>query len=76
MAATVKNCLDQCGLFNADIGITYMSDHLQNNGKIAESALDHVYHSETMENIISCKSLKTGSSDHLPAIAEFRQDNE
>ena len=54
VAATVKNCLDQCGLFNADIGITYMSDHLHNNGKIAESALDHVNHSETMEKIISC----------------------
>ena len=42
VAATVKSCLVQCGLLNADIGITYMSDHLQSNGKIAESAIDHV----------------------------------
>ena len=44
-----KNCLDQCGLINSEIGATYMSDHVQRNGKIAESAIDHVYHSIKME---------------------------
>ena len=74
VAAIVKNCLDQCGLKIADVGITYMSDHIQSNGKISETALDHVYHSVKMENIISCETLKTGSSDHFPVLAEFSQD--
>ena len=42
VAAILKNSLEQSGLTNADIGITYMSDHAQTNGQIAESALDHV----------------------------------
>ena len=53
VAAILKSCLDQNNLINAEIGTIYMSDHVQSNGKIAESALDHVYHSKKMDNIIT-----------------------
>ena len=39
----LRNVLDQNGLINKEVGVTYQSDHLQVNGQIAESALDHVY---------------------------------
>ena len=48
VAAILKNMLEQEGLVNLDVGNTYQSDHVQANGKIAISALDHVYCSKNL----------------------------
>ena len=65
-------CLEQNGLKIRDIGTTYQSDHIQSNGKIAHTALDHVYTSENLEDRVEVKKLLNSATDHLPVIAECR----
>ena len=43
VATKLKACLDRNGFSYKNIGNTYFADHAQSDGKIAESALDHVY---------------------------------
>ena len=42
LAQNIKNKLEECGMINLDVGITFTSDIVQKNGKIATSALDHI----------------------------------
>ena len=34
------------------VGPTFIADHSQSNGDIAESWIDHVYHSKELESLI------------------------
>ena len=43
----------------------------QKNGDVAESAIDHIYYSQTIKNI-ECKKLTQSSTDHLPILCEIR----
>ena len=45
----LRSGLEQNGMKNIDIGNTYLADNTTQNGKIAESALDHIYMSSGME---------------------------
>ena len=56
----LKNVLDQCGLMSKEVGKTYQSDHLQTNGQIAESALDHVYCSKVLKKSLKSKNWTMG----------------
>ena len=58
IAVPLKNSLEQNGILNEDsIGNTYLADHVLQNGKIPESALDHVYYSRTITENVKSKSI-------------------
>ena len=73
VAAPLKIAIDRCGLKCNEIGNTYQSDHLMANGTVAESAIDHVYSSKTLEDKLEVKKLPNGSSDHNPVITKFQK---
>ena len=54
-----------------EVGITYQADHMQANGHIAECAIDHVYCSKIIEKSVEIRTLKNGSSDHVPVVASI-----
>ena len=70
----LKIVLDQCGLSINEVGITYKGDHIQVNGNIAQSALDHVYSSKSLESRIVVTKLSNGSSDHNPVVTEIKHN--
>ena len=39
----ITSTLDQYGLEIAELGSTFQTDHIQKNGDISESSLDHIY---------------------------------
>ena len=43
VAEILKNSLEQEGLTNMVVGLTFQADHAQPNGNVATSAIDHVY---------------------------------
>ena len=51
--------LVQCGMTSVEVGTTYMADHAQKNGEIAESSIDHVYASNSLTENIQIFKLKT-----------------
>ena len=70
----IANCLmdtlEQCGLTQKDVGETYLANHTQANGKVASSAIDHIYCSKAMENSVCSNKLKISSTDHVPVTAK------
>ena len=58
-----------------EIGKTYLANHFQTNGEVAESALDHAYCSESIENEVLTEKLKTSSTDHVPVIVSLKQNS-
>jgi hypothetical protein len=68
VATKLKACLDRNGFSYKNIGNTYFADHAQSNGKIAESALDHVY-SNGQE--VKTVTIPNSSSDHRPVITKI-----
>ena len=56
----------------ADVGPTFLSDHLKIDGETYGSALDYIYYSPAFENKLAIKSLKNSASDHLPIVCEIR----
>ena len=58
------------GLEHIQLGSTYFSNHPDNSGNFAESALDHFY-TNCPETIIETKVLPTSSTDHLPIQANI-----
>ena len=52
---------------------TFTSDIVKKNGKIATSALDHIYLKETLKDITENCKLDAGSSDHPPIVACIQQ---
>ena len=71
MANLLQGQLESCGIKIGNVGPTFMADHCQKNGSIAESWLDHIYYSEKLESIISIKTINNHSSDHLPVVASL-----
>ena len=63
--------LEQEGLECIDIGLTYQADHVQQNGNIASSALDHIYCSKVLAQSIEFKKLSNSATDHLPVVAKL-----
>jgi endonuclease/exonuclease/phosphatase family metal-dependent hydrolase len=53
---------------NINVGMTYLSDHVLANGKIPESALDHVYISNRIKSGVKAHTLENSSTDHVPVI--------
>ena len=70
-AAQLIGTLDACGLICKPIGPTFISDHCQADGSIAESWLDHVYHNQDLNTQMETKVKTYGSSDHLPVIVKL-----
>ena len=68
MANLLIGTLESCGLTIIPVGPTFIADHCTQNGSIAESWLDHVYHNESLKTEINTKIINFGSSDHLPVI--------
>ena len=65
IATQLKDCLLQNGLICEDVGITFVGDHVQRNGEIAQSNLDHVYTCKSVsQRITSIKLIDNTSSDH------------
>ena len=73
MATQLKNSLLQNGLLIEEVGITFVSDHVQTNGIISESNLDHVYSSKSVsQRIKKISTIKNSSSDHYPVIVTYQ----
>ena len=68
----LREVLEQSGITVRNVGNTYMADHMQKNGYIAESAIDHVYSSHSITNSTTIKTLNKGSSDLVPVIVELK----
>ena len=62
----LKGALNQNGLIIKEVGNSYVVNHVQKNGNISESALDHVYSKEKLGNLITIDKLTNCSSDHYP----------
>ena len=60
-----------CGMTTCDLGNTYLADRLSPNGETIESALDHVYFSDSVKNRIESSKLKFGSTDHVPILTKI-----
>jgi hypothetical protein len=73
LANQLKTGLAQGGLQILPMGITYVANHMSRNGKIASSALDHIYYSSNKS--IKTKVLEESASDHYPIIAEVDLEN-
>ena len=58
------------------MGYTYLADRLSAEGKAIESALDHIYVSQSLEKKIRTQKLEENSTDHLPIIAELEKGPE
>ena len=74
VAEILKNMLEQEGLECLDIGLTYQADHVQQNGNIASSALDHIYCSKDLVQTIKFKKLSNSATDHLPVVAKVEME--
>ena len=74
ISTPLLECLVQSGMKFADIGPTFQADHALPDGRVAESSIDHVYFSESMEEEITYKKMATSSSDHLPVIASLKNN--
>ena len=72
VASPLINCIEQCGLKINQVGLTYQADHMLANGKVPESALDHVYSSEAIKDKIKISTLKDSSTDHLPVVITYK----
>jgi hypothetical protein len=70
LAADLKSSLAQCGLENLEMGKTYITDRLRNDGTVIDSALDYIYVSHDQNTKITAKKMDASSTDYLPIIAE------
>ena len=59
------DCLKQNGLSSEEVGTTFVADHVQSNGEISASNIDHVYSSKNVsQRITKVKLVDNTSSDH------------
>ena len=73
VALSLRSCLDLNGLRVNYIGNTYLADHAQNNGNIAESEIDHVYFSKLVKDDFKIKKMSNGSREHVPIVVNLNQ---
>ena len=72
IANQLINCLQQNGIVSENVRTTFMADHMQTNGDIAESNIDHVYASKSVSQRISkIRTLDNSSSDHYPVLVKY-----
>ena len=74
IANPLLQCLEQNGLEVQKVGLTYQADHMLPNGTVTSSALDHVYSSEIIKDLVRISKLTTSSTDHLPVITHYCLD--
>ena len=67
----LRETLSQCGIKPIEMGTTYLSDKLSNDGAEIESCLDHVYASENILHKLRTLKLDNSATDHLPIVAIF-----
>ena len=48
-----------------------MADHSQKDGNVAESAIDHVYVSKSINNLVDTRKVLNSASDHYPVIMAY-----
>ena len=65
----LKKKLEECNMVNVELWNTFTLDIIQANGKIATSAIDHIYLSKELEPEVTSKKLDCSFSDHLLIIA-------
>ena len=73
IANPLEECLQQCGLKVNQIGNTYMADQVLKNWMVPESALDHIYVSESFNDKVEAMKLSNSSTDNV--LAEYKQNN-
>ena len=72
IANQLINCLKQNGLSSKEVGTTFVADHVQNNGDISVSNIDHVYSSSNVsQRITQIKLVKNTSSDHHLVLVNY-----
>ena len=71
VANPLLQCLSRNGLDIQNVGYTFQSDNLRPDGSVSHSALDHVYTSSSIKDLIQVKKLKNSSTDHLPVVAYY-----
>ena len=49
----------------------YLADRAQKNGKISESAIDHIYVSSKIRRKLASKKVQFGTSDNIPIMASL-----
>ena len=60
------------GLSSEEVGTTFVADHVQNNGEISVSNIDHVYSSSNVsQRITQIKLVKNTSSDHHLVLVNY-----
>ena len=64
----LRGTLTQCGLSEVNLGITYTADRLAEDGSEITSAIDHVYLSQNLVNIVDSYKLDNSATDHLPIV--------
>ena len=74
IANPLLRCLEANGMDIQNVGLTYQADHVSSNGTWASSALDHVYSSQTIRNLVQVKKLNNSATDHLPVIVNYKLD--
>ena len=70
-AIPILETLTSCNLINQDIGITFLADHSNKDGNISESAIDHVYVSESINSNVNSRRVLNTASDHFPVIISY-----
>ena len=58
---------------NKKMGMTYLADRCGEDGNRIESALDHIYVTDNIEDRMEAKTLEESSTDHLLIMAEKRR---
>ena len=74
IAHELTGALAMSGMQVMDIGMTYLADRLTQDGDIIESALDHIYVSTELANEIGARKSEESSTDHVPIIAELKNE--
>ena len=74
IAGPLLSCLEQNGMEICTLGKTYQSDQVSADGKVTSSALDHVYVSGTIKELVQVNKLALSATDHVPVIAKYMLD--
>ena len=74
VARPLLDCLEQNGLDIQDIGMTYQADHATQAGILPCSALDHVYTSKVIVDLVKTRKIQNSATDHLPVLVDYNLD--
>ena len=71
IAQPLLQCLEQNGLEVQNVRLTYQSDHMLPSGRVPQSALDHMYSSEIIKDLVHIKKIRDSVMGHLPMLATY-----